>query len=65
MRDYIDWLDTPSGHIVVTLILLMVGVVMQVCHIPQGSEISAGALASLYTVLRFNPPGGPGGAATA
>jgi hypothetical protein len=65
MRNHIDWIDTPPGHIVITLVLLVVGVVMQIFHLPYGSEIGAGALASLYTASRLTPPGGPPGAVEA
>lgn len=46
-------LDSGGGHIVTALLVFLVGVALVVGGFDMGREIVAGALGSLWTVLRF------------
>lgn len=48
-----DRLDSGGGHIVTALFVFLVGVALVVGGFDMGREIVAGALGSLWTVLRF------------
>jgi len=52
MRSRVDWLECEGGHIVVALFIFVVGVLLTLAHNDLGKEITVGALASLWTVIR-------------
>jgi hypothetical protein len=45
-------LDTPSGHIVVLLFLVVLGLLAMKLQVPRAEEIMIGALAALWPLLR-------------
>jgi len=50
-------LDSPGGHILITLMIFATGIVMYIKGIEYGKEISAGALGSLWTLLQTRRTG--------
>ena len=52
MGRLVEYLDTAGGHIIVALFVFLVGVSLVCFHQDVGKEVLAGALGSLWTVLR-------------
>ena len=61
MRRFCDALDTGGGHILVALFLVLIGVALLIYGHGYGEQIAAGALGSLWTVIRITgrPPDPP------
>jgi hypothetical protein len=52
-------LDSPAGHLFVVLVIFFTGIVLLVVFKQDyGKEVTAGALGSLWTLLRQQKPDG-------
>lgn len=58
MQKALRLLNTPGGHIVVLLFLIVLGLVAIKLRVPRGEEIMIGALAALWPLLtgQSGPP---------
>lgn len=52
LKDLLDSLDTPGGHIGVLILLVLLGVALSTFHIAKGEDILVGAFAALLAMLR-------------
>ena len=51
MRKWMEAVNTPGGHIVVLLFVIVIGIVALKMGIPRGDEILIGALAVMWPLL--------------
>jgi hypothetical protein len=63
MRPFLDNLDTPGGHIIVCLTLILLGAALWKCAIPKSEDVIVGAVGVLFGSMRGR--GGQPPAATA
>jgi hypothetical protein len=49
---WLDKLNSGGGHILVALVVFGVGVGLLLAGVAEGKEITVGAMASLWTVMR-------------
>lgn len=52
LKEFLDSLDTPGGHIAVLVGLVVLGVTLVACHVVKGEDILVGAFAALLAMLR-------------
>lgn len=52
MRSFLSSLDTPGGHIVVCLALMILGAAFIKAHVPKGEDVIVGAVGVLYGSMR-------------
>jgi hypothetical protein len=59
MRGFIAQLDTPGGHIVVCLLLIVMGALLYKAGIPKTDDLIVGATGVLFGSMRGRGGSGP------